>query len=62
MTTPEQEGFYWYRHPDCFLTIVQTELRPDNGELYAFCVGFEGGTPVRAMSGEWLGKLKEPKE
>jgi len=62
MTTPEHEGFYWYKHPGCRRTIVETELRPDNGEMYAFCVGFSGGTPVRAMSGQWLGEVNEPTE
>ena len=56
MSVPNKEGFFWYKHPECYSTIIQTEYRPDNGDLYAFCIGFSGGTLVRIMTGEWLGE------
>ena len=58
MTTIHKEGFFWYKKKGCHATVVETEFRTDNGELYAFCIGFEGGTPVRLMDGEWSDELK----
>ena len=57
MTAPEKEGFFWYRKKGCDATVVQTEFRPDSGELYAFCIGFEGVIKVRLMDGEWSEEL-----
>jgi len=59
MSEPTEEGFFWYKHPECDATIIQTEYRPDSGELYAFCIGFLGGTPVRLMLGNWSDKIEE---
>ena len=50
---PTTENFFWYQKKGCEWTVVQTEFRPDSGELYAFCIGFEGGTPVCLMDGQW---------
>jgi len=50
---PQTEGFYWYKKEGREATVVQTEYRPDSGELYAFAIGFVGGTPVWFMDGEW---------
>jgi len=57
---PKTEGFFWYKHPLCDARVVQTEYRPDRGELYAFVIGFDGGTPVRLMDGEWSEELTFP--
>lgn len=62
MNTPTEEGFFWYKDPKAWLTVVQTEPRPDSAELYAFCIGFEGGIPVRLLAGDWLGKAEPPKK
>jgi len=59
--TPTKEGFFWYRDSRAWLTIVQTERRPDSAELYAFCIGFTGGIPVRLLAGDWLGEAEPPK-
>ena len=56
---PTAEGFYWYQKKGYERTIVQTEIRPDSGELYAFCIGFEGGTPVKFMDGEWSKRMND---
>lgn len=61
MITPITEGFFWYKDSLCEMTVIQTEYRPDNGELYAFCIGFSGGTPIRLMRGSWLGEVSSTK-
>lgn len=55
---PTNEGFFWYKNNGWRKTVVETERRPDTGELYAFVIGFIGGTPVASMTGEWLGEVK----
>jgi len=60
MNMPTQEGFFWYKGPRCDRTVVETERRPDSAELYAFCIGFTGGIPVRLMGGDWLGEARPP--
>ena len=52
MNAPTEEGFFWYKKPECYITVIETEYRPDSGDLYAFCIGFSGGTPVRLMNGD----------
>ena len=50
---PQTEGFYWYKKLGHEATVVYVEYRRDNGELYSFSIGFEGGVRVQLMDGEW---------
>ncbi len=51
---PTTEGYYgYYKSAGAEPTIVYLEFRPDSAELYAFAIGFIGGTPISTMDGKW---------